>query len=187
MGIVACTMLILAVSHPHEQHTQTTALKDQQNYLAGAWTGAITWFVMLQEADEQGDEEDDDGIEASPDEGFGRVAGEEVITLEQCLAWGGEQRQRCQLSLSVSGCCSPYSAPPNWLSIVNVSSAVRRVLLLAVYTARLESTTYLLACTYCNSNCAPFLDAPPKRHCPAWWLKLSVSNAGAVCRRRRHR
>ncbi|DBB06070.1 TPA: hypothetical protein ACH3X3_009636 [Trebouxia sp. C0006] len=49
------------------------------------------------------DEEDDEGIEAQPDEGGSREAGEEVVTLEQCLAWGGEQRQRCRLTMSVSG------------------------------------------------------------------------------------
>ena len=60
----------------------------------------------LQEEDQTGkteEEEEDEGIEAQPDEGGSREAGEEVVTLEQCLAWGGEQRQRCRLTMSVSG------------------------------------------------------------------------------------
>ena len=38
-----------------------------------------------------------------PDEGWGRVGAPRVVTLEQCLAWGGEQRQRCRVVLAVSG------------------------------------------------------------------------------------
>ena len=58
------------------------------------------------------EEEEDEGIEAQPDEGGSREAGEEVVTLEQCLAWGGEQRQRCRLTMSVSGASCTQSATP---------------------------------------------------------------------------
>ncbi len=61
---------------------------------------------MLTGVQGQEEEQDDEGIEAEPDVGGSREAEEEVITLEQCLAWGGEQRQRCRLTLAVSG--EPY-------------------------------------------------------------------------------
>ena len=38
-----------------------------------------------------------------PDEGWGRGGAPKVVTLEHCLAWGGEQRQRCRVVLAVSG------------------------------------------------------------------------------------
>ena len=72
----------------------------------------------LQEEDQNGkpagadEEEEDEGIEAQPDEGGSREAGEEVVTLEQCLAWGGEQRQRCRLTMSVSGASCTQPATP---------------------------------------------------------------------------
>ncbi|KAL3157301.1 hypothetical protein ABBQ38_001531 [Trebouxia sp. C0009 RCD-2024] len=43
------------------------------------------------------------GIAAMPDEGWGRAGPPRVVTLEQCLAWGGEQRQRCRVVIAVSG------------------------------------------------------------------------------------
>lgn len=70
----------------------------------------------VQEEDQNGEtagsEEEDEGIEAQPDEGGSREAGEEVVMLEQCLAWGGEQRQRCRLTMSVSGGSSTQAATP---------------------------------------------------------------------------
>lgn len=57
---------------------------------------------MLQ-GEEELDEEEEAAIAASPDEGIGREGGARVVTLEQCLAWGGEQRQRCRLVIAVSG------------------------------------------------------------------------------------
>ena len=56
---------------------------------------------MQEEADLA--EEEDEGIAAEPDEGWGRAGAPRVVTLEQCLAWGGEQRQRCRVVLAVSG------------------------------------------------------------------------------------
>lgn len=66
------------------------------------------------------DEEDDEGIEAQPDEGGSREAGEEVVTLEQCLAWGGEQRQRCRLTMSVSGASCTQPATPSCSSHIHL-------------------------------------------------------------------
>lgn len=90
-----------ASSDPHEgQHAP-----------AGSEPKAVSALdeAEQQEEDQTGktggteEDEEDEGIEAQPDEGGSREAGEEVVTLEQCLAWGGEQRQRCRLTMSVSG------------------------------------------------------------------------------------
>lgn len=43
-----------------------------------------------------------------PDEGWGRGGAPKVVTLELCLAWGGEQRQRCRVVLAVSGMRVPW-------------------------------------------------------------------------------
>lgn len=48
-------------------------------------------------------EGEEEGIAAMPDEGWGRAGPPRVVTLEQCLAWGGEQRQRCRVVIAVSG------------------------------------------------------------------------------------
>ncbi len=83
----------------------------------------------LQEGDQNektagADEEDDKGIEAQPDEGGSREAGEEVVTLEQCLAWGGEQRQRCRLTMSVSGASCTQPARPARSSHIHLLSVL---------------------------------------------------------------
>lgn len=59
---------------------------------------------MLQEEDDLAEGEEA-GIAAMPDEGWGRAGPPRVVTLEQCLAWGGEQRQRCRVVIAVSGIC----------------------------------------------------------------------------------
>ena len=62
---------------------------------------APCWHV-LQEEDELAEGEVE-GISAMPDEGWGRAGPPRVVTLEQCLTWGGEQRQRCRVVIAVSG------------------------------------------------------------------------------------
>lgn len=57
----------------------------------------------MQQEDDESAEEEEEGIAAMPDEGWGRAGAPRVVTLEQCLAWGGEQRQRCRVVISVSG------------------------------------------------------------------------------------
>lgn len=44
-------------------------------------------------------------VAAEADEGGSRGPHEagRVVTLEQCLTWGGEQRKRCRITLAVSG------------------------------------------------------------------------------------
>ena len=61
------------------------------------------WLPSMHNADELDEEEGPEP--ASADEGGSRrpPQGARVVTVEQCLTWGGEQRKRCRLTFAVSG------------------------------------------------------------------------------------
>lgn len=66
------------------------------------------WLPTAHNDDELDEEE---GAEpASADEGGSRgpPQGARVVTVEQCLTWGGEQRKRCRLTFAVSGNPHPF-------------------------------------------------------------------------------
>ena len=71
--------------------------------LAACLQGNGAQLQTQQTCDHRADEED--GVAAEADVGGSRGPHEagRVVTLEQCLTWGGEQRKRCRITLAVSG------------------------------------------------------------------------------------